>query len=153
MPKSFAGTNKKSSSQSSEIDSSISAAEKSQNGSDATEEVNDSQISGSENMWESQAEMHQITGKLTRPKNFKSKAQLQREKVQREKAEKQRIREEILATTPVTDDDTGAYSTYLASKSSSSKSEVEIQEQKEKQALKAQQRKLDAKKSQAMKEA
>jgi len=53
MPKSFAGTNKKSSSQSSEIDSSISAAEKSQNGSDATEEVNDSQISGSENMWES----------------------------------------------------------------------------------------------------
>jgi recombinational DNA repair protein RecR len=104
------------------------AAEKSQSGQDATEEVSDTQIAGSENMWESAGEMHQITGKLTRPKNFKTKAQLLKEKKLRDNAEKQRIREEILATTPVTDFDTSSYSSYLASRSSQSKSEVEIHE-------------------------
>lgn len=96
-------------------------------------------------MWEGAGEMHQITGKLTRPKNFKTKAQLLKEKKLRENREKQRIREEILATTPVTDDDTSSYSTYLASRSSQSKSEVEIKEQQEKQALIKAQRALEAK--------
>ena len=68
-------------------------------------------------MWESGAEMHQITGKLTRPKNFKTPQQLAKEKKVQEKLEKQRIREEILAAEPVTEMDTRLYSESLAAKS------------------------------------
>lgn len=36
------------------------------------EENEEEHIAGSENIWESSAEMHTITGKLTRPKNYKT---------------------------------------------------------------------------------
>lgn len=111
----------------SEIDASISNAESSQSGEkEVSEEQLDSQISGSDNLWDSAGEMTSITTKLTRPKNFKTKAQLAQEKKLKDKLEKQRIREEILASTPVTDDETNLYSGYLADKSTKSLSEQEI---------------------------
>jgi len=82
-------------------------------------------------MWESNAEMHQITGKLTRPKDFKTPKQLAQEKKTKEKMEKQRIREEILAAEPVTEMDTKLYSGYLASKSQESKSDNELNQEKQ----------------------
>ena len=72
--------------------------------------------------------MHQITGKLTRPKNYKTPEQLRKAKVLREKQEKERIRDEILAAEPVTEMDTKLFSGYLAEKSSKSKSEDEVQQ-------------------------
>ena len=52
------------------------------------EEEADPKITGSDNLWESSAEMHQITGKLTRPKNYKSPEQLKKEKIMKFKQEK-----------------------------------------------------------------
>lgn len=80
MPKTFSAAEKKDKEPKSEIDLSIEQAEKSQNKEESEEQV-DSQISGSENLWEASAEMHQITGKLTRDKNYKSPEQLKKEKI------------------------------------------------------------------------
>jgi hypothetical protein len=69
--------------------------------------------------------MHQITGKLTRPKNFKTPKQRLLEKKAKENAEKERIRNEILATEPVNEEDLKVFSGYLAQKSVNSKSDIE----------------------------
>ena len=98
-----------------EVDLSINQAMKSQGSTvQESEEDADKKITGSENLWESSAEMHQITGKLTRSKNYKTPAQIKKEKILRFKQEKQRIRDEILATDPVTEMDTRLFSGYLA---------------------------------------
>lgn len=76
--------------------------------------------------------MHQITGKLTRPKNYKTPEQLKKEKKARENAEKERIRQEILGAEPVNEMDLKVFSGYLAQKSSNSKSDIEIKEEKDK---------------------
>lgn len=74
--------------------------------------------------------MDHITGKLTRPADFKSKSEVEKEKKENEKLLKQKIREEILAPTPVSDVDTRLYSDSLALRSSNSKSDNEIREEK-----------------------
>jgi len=74
--------------------------------------------------------MDHITGKLTRPGDFKSKKEIEAEKKLKEKQLKQKIRDELLAPTPVSDVDTRLYSDSMAAKSSISKSEVELQEEK-----------------------
>mmetsp|Transcript_2069 Transcript_2069/g.3118 ORF Transcript_2069/g.3118 Transcript_2069/m.3118 type:complete len:107 (+) Transcript_2069:1298-1618(+) len=76
--------------------------------------------------------MDHITGKLTRPGDFKSKKEIEKEKKEKEKMIKQKVREELLAPTPVSDVDTRLYSDSLAATSSKSKSEVEIAEDKQK---------------------
>jgi hypothetical protein len=114
----------------SEIDLQIEKAEKSQSPEDAEEDT-DKKISGSENQWESQAEMQSITGKLTRPKNYKTPLQRAKEKKIRENAEKERIRQEILQAEPVNDLDLSEFSGYIAQKSSQSKSEIDIAAEKE----------------------
>lgn len=80
-------------------------------------------------MWGSQLEMEHITGKLTRPADFKSAAQIQQEKKDAEKAEKEKIRMELLAPEPITEDDSRAYSDSLAARSSKSKSETQIRQE------------------------
>ena len=63
-------------------------AEKSQTAPEDQEEDQDkveAQIAGSENIWDSQLEMQHITNKLTRDKNYKSPAQLAKEKKLKEK--------------------------------------------------------------------
>jgi hypothetical protein len=131
MPKSFSEENNKNKGPKSEIDLSIEQAEQSQNKEESDEQV-ESHIAGSENLWEASAEMHQITGKLTRDKNYKSPKQLKKEKIQKEKAERERIRQEILQTEPVNDQDLKEFSGYLAQQSSKSKSDLEIHEEKQK---------------------
>ena len=74
-------------------------------------------------------EVEDMAGKLTRPKDYKSKAVLEKERKEREKAEKQRIREEILGIGPggsVSEMDTRLYSDHLALQSSNSKSDIEL---------------------------
>lgn len=66
-------------------------------------------------MWDSTIEMDHITGKLTRPGDFKSKKQIEKEKKMKEKQEKQHIRDELLKPDPITDFDTKLYSDYLGS--------------------------------------
>lgn len=65
-----------------------------------------------------------ITGKLTRPEDFKPKSVIEAEKKQKDKLEKQKIRDELLKPDPVTDFDTKLYSDYLGTKSEKSKSDV-----------------------------
>ena len=77
-------------------------------------------------MWDSQLEMEHITGKLTRPADYKPKAVLEAEKKIRDKREKQKIREELLKPDPITDFDTKLYSDYLGTNAEKSKSEVQI---------------------------
>lgn len=129
MPKSFSSENAQSNS-GSEIDKSIEDAMKNQG--ERSEFEDDSHITGSENLWESSAEMHQITGKLTRDKNWKSPAQKAKEKKLKEKLERQKIREEILAAEPVTEMDAKLFSGYLAEKSIKSKSQLELEENQQK---------------------
>lgn len=74
-------------------------------------------------MWDSQLEMVTITGKLTRPEDYKPKSVIEAEKKQKDKLEKQRIRDELLKPDPVTDFDTKLYSDYLGTKSEKSKSQ------------------------------
>lgn len=64
-----------------------------------------------------------ITGKLTRPEDYKPKSVIEAEKKQKDKLEKQRIRDELLKPDPVTDFDTKLYSDYLGTKSEKSKSQ------------------------------
>jgi hypothetical protein len=45
----------------------------------------ENKISGSENMWEAQGEMEHLTGKLVRPKDFRPKAVIEKEKRDNEK--------------------------------------------------------------------
>jgi len=45
-------------------------------------------ITGSEGMWDSQLEMEHITGKLTRPADYRPKEVIEAEKKSREKIEK-----------------------------------------------------------------
>lgn len=75
--------------------------------------------------------MQSITGKLTRPKNYKTPLQRAKEKKIRENAEKERIRQEILQAEPVNDLDLSEFSGYIAQKSSQSKSEIDIAAEKE----------------------
>jgi hypothetical protein len=70
--------------------------------------------------------MHQITGKLTREKDYKSPSQLATEKKLQSKLEMQKIRDQILAAEPVTEMDTKLYSDNLAEMSDKSKSSDEI---------------------------
>ena len=58
--------------------------------------------------------MEHITNKVTRDKNYKTPAQLAKEKKLKDKLEKQRIRDEILKPEPVSEMDTKLYSGYLA---------------------------------------
>jgi hypothetical protein len=90
----------------------------------AVEEKDDPQITGSSDVWDAQADMQHITGKLTDPKQYRSKAEILAEKKAKDKAEKQKIREELLAPEPISDQDTKIFSESLAQKSSNSKSEL-----------------------------
>lgn len=74
--------------------------------------------------------MEHITGKLTRPADYKPKAQLEAEKKMKDKLEKQRIRDELLKPDPITDFDTKLYSDSLATKSVKSKSAIQIAAEK-----------------------
>lgn len=116
MPKTFAQGSSSAPKQKSDLDLSIEKAEKAQGGED-TERNLEKDISGSDNIWESSAEMHSITGKLTRPKNYKTPEQLRKEKKVRDNAEKERIRNEILNTVPVNQQDLNLFSENLAQKS------------------------------------
>lgn len=137
MPKTFSGNKNDKNKPKSEIDLSIENAEKAQ-GLNEEQEDTEKHISGSENIWESSAEMTQITNKLTRDKNWKSPKQLAKEKKAKENAEKERIRQEILQAEPVDDQDIGFFSGYLAQKSQKSKSEEEIKAEAELKRQKAQ---------------
>lgn len=105
-------------------------AEQSISGKEESEEQLDSQIAGSEGLWDMTAV--EITTKLTRDKNAKTPEQIKKEKILKEKQLKQKITEEILAADPVSEMDTRLYSGYLAQQSEKSKSAVEIQQDKEK---------------------
>ena len=83
-------------------------------------------ITGSEGMWDSQFEMEHITGKLTRPADYRPKEVVEAERKAKEKLEKQKIRDELLQPDPVTDFDTKLYSDHLATQSSKSKSANQI---------------------------
>lgn len=52
------------------------------------EEAAETQISGSDSVWDSQLEMVTITGKLTRPDDYKPKSVIEAEKKQKDKLEK-----------------------------------------------------------------
>jgi hypothetical protein len=83
------------------------------------------QITGSDSMWESQAQMEHITGKLTHPENYRPKSVILKEKRKKEKALKAKIREELLGTSQFSDsDDFRLYSDTLAGKAEVSKSEI-----------------------------
>ena len=97
----------------------------------AVEEKEESSISGSSNVWDTQADMQHITGKLTDPKKYRSKEQIAAEKKAKAKLEKQKIREELLAPEPISDQDTKIFADSLASQSSKSKSELQIQEEQD----------------------
>ena len=86
--------------------------------------------------------MEHLTGKSTRPVDFKSPAQIQQAKRDAEKAEKQRIRMEILAPEPISEDDSRLYSDSLATRSGHSKSETQLRQ--EAQLAAAQKAKQDA---------
>lgn len=75
--------------------------------------------------------MEHITGKLTRPADYKPKSVLEAEKKMHDKLEKQKIRDELLKPDPITDFDTKLYSDYLGTKSEKSKSAVQIASEKE----------------------
>lgn len=74
-----------------------------------------------------------MTGKITDPKQYRSKAEIAAEKKAKAKLEKQKIRDELLAPEPISDQDTKIFSGYLAAQSGNSKSELQIQEEKEKE--------------------
>lgn len=75
--------------------------------------------------------MEHITGKLTRPSDYKPKSVLEAERKVKEKLEKQKIRDELLKPEPVTDFDTRLYSDSVATKSDKSKSAIQIAAEKE----------------------
>jgi hypothetical protein len=118
----------------SEVDMSIDAAVQNQGDHEdqQTEEQLDAKISGSGGIWESQAQLHGITEKLTRTKDYKTPEQLAKEKKLQSKLEMQKIRDQILAVEPVGDMDTKLFSDYLADQSDKSKSSDEIKEEQEK---------------------
>ena len=89
-------------------------------------------ITGSDNLWESAGEMNHITDKLTRSKNYKTPEQLKKLAKLKLNQEKERIRQEILSTSPVTEMDTDVYSSFLATRSQKSKSDAEKREDEEK---------------------
>lgn len=109
------------------------SSEKAEASQPETQDQVDQHIAGSNSMWGSLAEMDHITGTLTRPKDFKSKAQLEKERKAKELEDRDRIRRELLAPAPITDTDTREYSDRIALQSAGSKSEFEIQQEKEKQ--------------------
>jgi len=84
-----------------------------------------------------------MTGKLTLSKDYKTPQQLKKEKKARENAEKERIRQEILATEPVNEQDMKEFSGYLADKSESSKSDQEIKSEKEEKRRKINEQRLE----------
>lgn len=92
----------------------------------AVEEKDESAISGSSNVWDTQADMSHLTGKLIDPKQYRSNAEIAAEKKANAKLEKQKIREELLAPEPISDQDTKIFSESLAAQSSQSKSELQI---------------------------
>ena len=81
-------------------------------------------------MWEAQGEMEHLTGKLVRPKDFRPKSVIEKEKRDNEKKLKQKVRDEILGSFTVNDMDTKLYSDNVAQVSSASKSENQIAEEK-----------------------
>lgn len=72
--------------------------------------------------------MGTITEKLTRPKDYKTPAQMAVIKKQEEKKEKEKIINELLAPTPISGDEVKEYAAHLAQESGNSKSELEIEE-------------------------
>ena len=92
----------------------------------AVEEKDEASVSGSGNVWDTQADMTHLTGKLTDPKQYRSKAEIAAEKKAKAKLEKQKIREELLSPEPISDQDTKIFSESLAAQSSQSKSELQI---------------------------
>jgi hypothetical protein len=80
----------------------------------SVEEKEESSISGNSNIWDSQADMSHLTGKLTNPKQYRSNAEIAAEKKANAKLEKQKIREELLAPEPISDQDTKIFSESLA---------------------------------------
>lgn len=85
QPKSFVSTKE------AEIDKSIQMAEASQSDPDEQPEVQEKlekQITGSDGMWESSAQMEHITGKLVNPKDYRPKSVIMKEKIDQMKAMK-----------------------------------------------------------------
>lgn len=82
------------------------------------EEKEETSISGGANIWDTQADMTHLTGKLTDPKQYRSKAEIAAEKKANAKLEKQKIRDELLTPEPISDQDTKIFSESLAAQSS-----------------------------------
>lgn len=76
--------------------------------------------------------MTHLTGKLTNPKQYRTNAEIAAEKKAQAKKEKQKIREELLAPEPISDQDTKIFADSLAAQSQESKSELQIQEEQDK---------------------
>lgn len=130
QPKSFTTATSSGGVQENEADKAIRQAETSQDpdAKDAITPENENQlekqIAGSSGMWDSQLEMHQLTGKLTDPKQYRTSKEIAAENKLKEKQEKERIRNEILGAQPINDDDTRLFSGYLAGEAGKSKSDV-----------------------------
>jgi len=58
--------------------------------------------------------MGTITEKLTRPKDYKTPAQMAKFKKEQEKKEKEKIINELLAPTPISGDEVKEYAAHLA---------------------------------------
>ena len=83
-------------------------------------------------MWESQAQMEHITGKLVNPQDYRPKAVIEKEKEDQAKKMKAKIRDELLGSQSFADVDFRLYSDTLAGKAQESKSEIQKKEEAKK---------------------